>query len=180
MSGAAVHGELPTNNPYRAPNAPVGDVAPPGENSPRPPRPRAVVFTIVFGWVFLAFGVYATANTTYHFVTGWTIYRHMGSAYVAIAWRAALVVCILIMLVSLQRRGRLGRWLGAVFIGSLEAYFLYLMIRSPGGNFAYRVGSYMAGLFLFCGPIAWWFYNFTLSRKARTWFNRAPAPDAPR
>jgi len=176
-----MRGDDSANNPYRAPDAPVGDFSR-EDTTPAPPRPRAVVFTIIIGWLFLALGVYAAARATGWFVADWDVYSHVGSAYIRVAWRAALVAYALAMLISLHRRRPLGRWLGALFIATIGAYFVYLIFlaRPPGGTFAYRVGAYTGGLLLFVAPTAWWLYTFTLSRKARAWFNWVPGPDAPR
>jgi hypothetical protein len=176
-----VNDDSTTNNPYRAPDAPVHDVVH-LEATPPPPRPRAVMFTVIVGWLFVVIGGYGVVRATTFFVRYWDVYRSLGSAYVAIAWRAAFVVLCLAMVISLHRRRPLGRWLGALFIGIIGAYCLYLTFRDrgPDVSFAYRLGSYSAGLAVFVAPVTWWFYTFTLSRKARAWFSQVPGPDAPR
>jgi hypothetical protein len=169
-----------TDNPYRAPDAIVGDVKPAASTAP--PRPRAVVVTLVLGWIFLALLVYALARFTANFVQYWSYLSHAGFAYLQIALRAALVLATSLMLVGLHYHWRIGRWLGSLFILSILVFLLVALLRAPtiNANIYYKVGSYLGGSLILCGPVAWWFYAFTLSRKARTWFRWVPGPEAPR
>jgi len=57
--------------------------------------------------------------------------------------------------------------------------YLRIAGNSKSTDYYARIGAGV-GTFLVCAPMIYWFYAFTLSRKARTWFNWVPAPDAPR
>ena len=169
-----------TDNPYRAPDAIIGDVALP-DIGPTPPRPRAVVVTLLFGWILLALFAVTVARFTVDFIWYWREASQVGSFYIRIAWRAGILVVLVVMLMGLHRRTPVGRWLGAIFILAIFSASLVSMIagNSKSTDYYARIGAGV-GTFLVCAPMVYWFYAFTLSRKARTWFNWVPAPDAPR
>jgi len=166
-----VPGNLITN-PYLAPTAVVSDVA---TADPGPPRPRAIVVTLVIGWIFVVLLTYALARFTVNFVEYWSVLAHLRFAYLQIALRAAVLASAVLMVVALHRRWRVGRWLGSLFILSILAVFIGALtaFRVPKGNLYYALGGYLGGGLITCGPVAWWFYAFTLSRKARAWFKWA-------
>ena len=164
-----------TNNPYLPPTSIVREIVLSG--SP-PPRPYAVVVTLFFGWVFIAFASIAIALTTRHILTHPLPPPHLSP--VETGWRAALLLGIAFMIVGLHRRRWFGRWLGGFFILSLLAILDSAGLSgSDYANGFERAGAIMA-MCLISVPFVWWFYALTLSRKARAWFNWSPAPEAPR
>lgn len=169
-----------STNPYQPPEAAVGDVAPSME--PAPPRPRAAVFTIIMGWVVLALSTYAVIRYAWYFALSWKYLSRVQSIWMDIALRAAMVAYLILMVIAIQKRWKIGRWSGSLFILALIALPLMAIKKAPpfgSGQLGELVG-YMLGLSLCVLPLVYWLYAFAFSRKARTWFNWVPGTDAPR
>jgi len=164
-------------NPYQPPGAAVADVPTPAEAVP--PRPRAAMFTMIIGWIVLAFTVVTLVRFTYFLVVYWSQLTARDTLIVSVVLRAALAAYVFLMLIAIQKRSKFGRWSGALFIGSALVVPFTATSSVPNGNTPELVGYYL-GMLIVTAPILYWLYAFAFSRKARTWFNWVPGADAPR
>jgi hypothetical protein len=169
------------SNPYLPPGAAVSDVT--VETEPPPPRPRAAVFTMIVGGLFLALSLYAVARYSFYYARTVHVLGNPQPHFASILLRLAMAAYLFLMVMAIHKRKKFGRWAGALFIASLLLLMVVGSWRAPTapvpGRLAEFIG-YLLGALLVITPFAYWLYAFAFSRKARTWFNWVPGRDAPR
>ena len=162
------------SNPYAPPGAAVAAAL--------PPRPVSVVVLQVVIVLCAAFYLLG-------FVSGIYVSMRPGTHLVAPAMYAAALLLRTIPLAfmaitfwALAKRRPLGRWLGLLSILALLALVVYQSLYPPQGPTLFprmeissspgeQAGAVFAQLLVYA-LIAWWFFSFGFSRKARAFFAR--------
>lgn len=151
---------------------PVSQVEMPSEVAPRP--------LSVWLWmlVFLAGTVVFGAGTLRSL---WLIASHANelrdplAAWVGVAWRVALIVAVLAVIVAVYRRRHWSLWLGVVGIIGLAILSLLSHDTTQYPNEAQKAGAALGQFLILPILFAWWTYAFGFSGKARRYFAKKPS-----
>ena len=164
------------HNPYQAPAAEVADIAAPAPDAP-PPRPwviYGVELTGLAGLFLIIQGLYTSAPTmSLLFQARIIFWGFLGATIVRIVIGALLVW----MIVGLQRRSPIGRWLSIAWLTlitgvAVVSFFTRPTAGSDPDPFAF-IGSF-TGLLVVAGPLILLMYYSAFSPPALAYFKLGP------
>ncbi|MET3493460.1 hypothetical protein [Variovorax boronicumulans] len=171
-------------NPYAPPAAPLDQAPSPLQTNAKKPISAWLVqlFTVV-ACVLAALGLFRLVSWLLaNRGMAWT----WGVLVIEVVWRFSLLAIAVGALIGTQRRTSYGRWSGLVFIALVFALCVYTQFSDKTSSApvdlytseAMRVGESI-GIVLLLILIAWWFYAFGFSKKARRYFLSSPGSRKP-
>ena len=157
------------HNPFAPPSADLNEL-PAKDEGIR--KPRSVWLVQFFGAIFALSNAAGMALFIYRVISYQALSQTDVRNWLQTAWQLFLVLAMLLMLLQLPKRSRLGRNLGLGMIALFAVGATFSDHGPASSNVYYTVGQWL-GTGLVLALLAYFAFAFAFSEKARRYFSTA-------
>jgi len=158
---------MSTHNPFAPPSADLNEIV--GKDKGIR-KPRSVWVMQFLGVIFALSNAAGMALLVYGDISNPALSKMVLRDWQLIAWQAFLMAAMVLMLLQLPKRSRLGRNLGLGMIALFAVGAIFSDHGPASSNVYYTVGQWL-GTVLVVALLAYFAFAFAFSEKARRYFS---------
>ncbi|PRC90877.1 hypothetical protein [Solimicrobium silvestre] len=141
-----------------------------------PKKPKSVLLVQILASVFLLAFLMGIVRMSIRMINHESLAQFGMSVIVRFGVQLAIIFILVVLLISLHKRSKIGRILGLVFIGAtMLPEIMPMIFINPSAISERYEFVYFATILVFLLPLAYWMYSFFFSVNSRQYFKLCPA-----